>query len=78
MYQQTGLPPHSALPIRGNTNNKQKRSTNLTLCEAYTNHQTSLRRAETKQKTEFNLLQGKNSTVLEAWEKGFKHNKLIL
>ena len=29
-HQQTGLPPHSALPIRGKTN-KQKLSTNLTL-----------------------------------------------
>ena len=26
-------------------------------------------RAETKRKKEFNLLQGKNSTFLEAWEK---------
>ena len=31
--QQTELPPHSALPIRGKTN-KQKLSTNLTLYEA--------------------------------------------
>ena len=30
---------------------------------------TNLRRAETKMKKEFNLLQGKNSTFLEAWEK---------
>ena len=58
-HQQTGLPPHSALPIRGKTN-KQKLSTNLTLQEAYTNHWTNLRRAETKRKKEFNL---------EAWEK---------
>jgi len=27
------------------------------------------RRAETKRKKEFNLLQGKKSTFLEAWEK---------
>ena len=38
---------------------KQKLSTNLTLYEAYTNHWTNLRRAETKRKKEFNL---------EAWE----------
>ena len=44
-HQQTGLPPHSALPIRGKTKqtNKQKLSINLTLCEAYTNHCTNLR-----------------------------------
>ena len=58
-HQQTGLPPRSALPIRRKTN-KQKLSTNLTLYEAYTNHWTNLRRAETKRKKKFNL---------EAWEK---------
>ena len=40
--------------------NKQKLSINLTLYEAYTNHWTNLRRAETKRKKEFNV---------EAWEK---------
>jgi len=58
-HQQTGLPPHSALSIRGKTN-KQKLSTNLILYEAYTNHWTNLRSSETKRKKEFNL---------EAWEK---------
>ena len=43
-----------------NNNNKKTLSTNLTLCEAYTNHWTSLRKAETKSKEEFSL---------EAWEK---------
>jgi len=57
--QQTGSPPHSALPIRGKTN-KQKLSINLTLYEAYTNNWTNFRRAETKGKKEFNP---------EAWEK---------
>ena len=52
-HQQTGLPPHSALPIRGKTDKKP--STNLTLYEAYTNHWTNLRRAETKRKKEFSL-----------------------
>ena len=66
-HQQTGLPPHSALCRK--TSNKQKLSTNLTLYKAYTNHRANLRRAETKRKNEFNLLQGKNSTFLEAWEK---------
>ena len=48
---------------------KQKLSTSLTLLEAYTNHWTNLRRAETKRKKEFNLLQGKKSILLEAWER---------
>ena len=39
------------------------------LYKAHTNHWTNLRRAETKRKKEFNLLQGKNSTFLEAWDK---------
>ena len=62
------LPPHSALSIRGKTNIKTL-STNLTLYEAYTNHWINLRRAGTKRKKEFNLLQGINSTFLETWEK---------
>ena len=67
-HQQAGVPPHSALPIRGKAN-KQKLSTNLTLYEAHTNHWTNFRREDTKRKKEFHLLQGKNSTFLEAWEK---------
>ena len=59
IHQQTGLPPHSALPIRGKTN-KQKLSTNLTLYKTYTNHWTNLRRAESKRKKKFNL---------DTWEK---------
>ena len=39
---------------------KQKLSTDVTLYEAYKKHWTSLRRAETKRKKEFNL---------EDWEK---------
>ena len=66
-HQHTGLLPPSALPIRGKTN--KKLSTNLTLCKAYTSHWTNLRRAETKRKKEFNLLQGKKSIFLEACEK---------
>jgi len=46
-HQQTGVQPHSALPIRGKTN-KQKLSTNLTLDKAHTNHWTNLRRGEAK------------------------------
>ena len=46
-------------PSEEKQTSKQKLSTNLTLYEAYTNHWTNLRRAETKRKKEFNL---------EAWE----------
>ena len=34
-YQQTGLPPQSALPISGKTNKQRNISTNLTLYKAY-------------------------------------------
>ena len=52
-------------------------STNLTLYKAHTNPWTNLRRAETKRKKEFNLIQGKNSTFLWSLEKGeLKHNNL--
>ena len=57
-HQQTEVPPHSALPIRGKK--KTKLSANLTIYEAYTNHWTNLRREETKRKKGFNLV---------AWEK---------
>ena len=61
IHQQTGLAPHSALPITGkNKEANKKLSTNLTLYEAYTGHWTNLRREETKGKKEFSL---------EAWEK---------
>ena len=59
----------TSLSLAHQRKNKQKLSTNLTLYEAYTNHWTNLRRVETKRKKEFNLLKGKNSTFLEAWEK---------
>ena len=50
----------TSLSLARQRKNKQKSSTNLTLYEAYTNHWTNLRRAETKRKKEFNL---------EGWEK---------
>ena len=56
-------------PSEEKPTNKQKLSTNLTLYKVYANHWTNLRKAETKRKKEFNLLQGENSTFLEAWEK---------
>ena len=61
-HQQTGLAPHSALPIRGKTNKQTKLSTNLAIYEAYTNHSINLRRAETKRKEEFNLEACKKET----------------
>ena len=60
--QQTGLPSHSALPIRGKPNKQKKHSTDLTLYKAYTNHWTKLRRAETERKKEFNLEAWKEET----------------
>ena len=51
-----GLPVHHQLPEFTQTPVHQVGDANL-------------RRAETKRKKEFNLLQGKNSTFLEAWEK---------
>ena len=60
-HQQTGVPPHSALPIRGTASKQTKKlSTTLTLYEAYTNHWTKLRRAETKRKKNSTLKPGKN------------------
>jgi len=62
-HQQTGLPPHSLayqVGAVGEGEEGGELSTSLTLYEAYTNHCTNLRRAETKRKKEFNL---------EDWEK---------
>ena len=56
-------------PSEEKQTNRKKLSTNLPLYKAYTNHWTKLRRAETKRRKEFNLLQGKNLTFLEPWEK---------
>jgi len=44
-HQQTGLAPHSMLPIRRETNknNNKNLSTSLTLYEAYTNHWINIR-----------------------------------
>jgi len=57
------------LPIRGKTNKQTKTQHTSHPIEAHTNHWTNLRRTETKRKRVFNLLQAKNSTFLEAWEK---------
>ena len=60
-HQQIGLPPHSALPIKGGEKKKKLTSSHLNastshiLHEAYTNHLTKLMRAETKREKEFNL-----------------------
>ena len=45
----------TSLSLAHQGKNKQKLSTNLTLYEAYTNHWTNLRRAETKRKKELDL-----------------------
>ena len=55
-------------PSEEKQTNRQKLST-ISPYRKLTNHWTNLRRAETKTKKEFNLLQGNNSTFLEAWEK---------
>jgi len=47
-HQQTGLPPHSALPITRKTN-KQELSTNFTLKEVYTHHWTNFRGKKAKE-----------------------------
>ena len=62
-------------PSEEKQTNKQKLSTNITLYKAHTNHWTNLRRAETKRKKEFNLLQGKNSTFLERIQLSLKPGK---
>jgi len=49
------------LPVRGKQANK-KAHTNLTLYEAYTNHWTGHRRAETRREKEFNLEAGEKET----------------
>ena len=61
---------HLTQPCPSEEKQTNKNSTQISpYTEAYTNQWTNLRRAETKRKTEFNLLQGKNPTFLEAWEK---------
>ena len=60
----------ASLSLTHQRNNKQTNKNFAQISsQAHTNHWTNLRRAETKRKKEFNLLQGKNSTFLEAWEK---------
>ena len=58
-HQQTGLPPHSALPIWGKTN-KQTKTLHKTHPIQGLHKPLNQRREETKRKKEFNL---------EAWEK---------
>ena len=50
-------------PSEEKQRNKQKLSTNLTLCEAYTNNWTNFRRAETKGKKEFSLEAGEKESL---------------
>ena len=53
---------------------KQKLSTNLTLYEAYTNHWTKLRKAETKRKKEFNPEVGKRRPQIQCLKKKRQRN----
>ena len=67
-YQKTGISPHSALPIRGKTNKQTKTQHRSHPIGSLQTTGPTLG-GQTKSKKEFNLLQGKNSTFLEAWEK---------
>ena len=54
-HQQIGLPPYSALPIRGKTKKQtQHKSQSI---ESLQKHWTKLRQEEAKRKKEFNLVQ---------------------
>ena len=69
-HQQIGSPPTQPCPSEEKQTNKQAKTQHKSYpIEAYTNHWTNRRRAETKRKKEFNLLQRKYSTFLEAWGK---------
>ena len=67
---------HSCPSEEKQRNKQTKPSRNLTLYKAYTNHWTNLRRAETKMKKEFNLLQ---EIIQLSWKPGkgdLKHSNL--
>ena len=66
-HQQTGLPPHSTLPIRGKTTKQTKPQHKSHPIQSLHKHWTNLRRAETRKKKEFNL---------EACKKETSNNKL--
>ena len=55
----------TSLSLAHQRKNKQTKTQH----KSHTNHWPNLRKAETKRKKEFNLLEGKNATFLEAWEK---------
>ena len=65
-HQQTGSPPHSALPIRGKTYKQTKLSTNLILHKVYTT--TGLTLGGQKPK-------GRNNSTLKPGKRDLKHNK---
>ena len=75
--QQTGLPPHSAVPIRGKTN-KQTLSTNLTLYEAHTNHWTNLIRQKPKGRKNSTLKTEKRRTQTQQVKKKIMKAREIL
>ena len=55
-HQQTGIPPHAALPIRRKTIKKTKTQYKSHPIQSSHKPLTNLRRTETKKKKEFNLL----------------------
>ena len=65
-HQQTRVPPHSELQIRGKTN---KNSAQVSPYTKLTQTNEPNLEGQTKMKKEFNLLQGKNSTFLEVCKK---------
>ena len=68
-YQQTGLPPHSALPIRRKTNKQTKTQHKSYPIQAHTNHWTNLMREEIKRKKEFNPEVGKRRPQIQCLKK---------
>jgi len=57
------------LPTKGKTNKQTKNSAQISPYMKLTQTTGPTLGGQTKRKKEFNLLQGKNSTFLEAWEK---------
>jgi len=56
-------------PSKEKQTNKQQLSTNLTLCKAYTNHCTNLRRAETIRKKNSTFFKERIQLSLKPWKR---------
>ena len=85
-HQQTGLPPHSALPIRGKTNKQIKTQHKSHPIQSYTNHCTKLRRTETigrknstffKERIQLSLKPGKRRPQTQKLKKKKKRKKRL-